>query len=625
MYLGALREYLIDRSLSDKRLNASYFGYKLIIDRKGYQIFRRPFLGNRVVAVNNDVAVLLEKHSHKERLVIYENYGSPFFTHTVEASRKHFPSLLPDSKIAFCMVLPYLRNSNGTGPVSAWRLVVVTDKGQIYHNFPNRDKRFDGETKSGDMVRFEESAVWDLPGRKYPTPSANCDETERYFPCLPAETYLYHPMLNTDKGYRDEFHNGGFGKSTTVYENGAARKVSRFYVPRRDFQANSFLPMGGYEPDSKMTLLGTYESNSDCGVRTAIFATSDGGRNWFCKYEFGDLGEYGFRQGVNKGWGRNFGNGIDTHAVKGEYIPNSLILRKRSVIVPSASRKEPAKKFEWGGAVEIREIAAGKETIITTATPHNLETGNIIAIQNRATETPRSSDWQWATNDDVSPTSAGNGLLFKVDVLDDRSVRLFEYVASPDNNIACRHIHHVNRVKDGWIIGTGEVYPNGWLLYMQMKEADTYSPKSASESFRIVRLNSSENSVQRTLGCILHDDSESTIMFASDADTLQGRNIKMPQGRGETLSRGSTGVFVGQLSDIDDFSKFKTVYEAKEPAYFFKQLGDAIVFCGQRGELAISLDGGKNWHEDSIRRPLLHYYGRSYSYFVTDDFIVRIK
>ena len=72
------------------------------------------------------------------------------------------------------------------------------------------------------------------------------------------------------------------------------------------------MTMGGYEPDYKMTLLASYRSNTDIAARNVIFMTDDGGRQWYAKYEFGDMGTYSFRQGVNKGWGKNFGNKIKT-------------------------------------------------------------------------------------------------------------------------------------------------------------------------------------------------------------------------------------------------------------------------------------------------------------------------
>lgn len=45
-------------------------------------------------------------------------------------------------------------------------------------------------------------------------------------------------------------------------------------------------------------------------VRVCFFASSDGGRQWYCKYEFSDAGEYSFQQGHSNAWGTNFGNQI---------------------------------------------------------------------------------------------------------------------------------------------------------------------------------------------------------------------------------------------------------------------------------------------------------------------------
>ena len=104
---------------------------------------------------------------------------------------------------------------------------------------------------------------------------------------LPKETYEYHPILNTDSNYFDYYGNGGFGKTVKVKNNGKYEEVSRFYFPNRNnVQANSFYHIGGVETDYKISLLGTYRSNTEVGVRTCVFASNDGGRSWYCKYEF---------------------------------------------------------------------------------------------------------------------------------------------------------------------------------------------------------------------------------------------------------------------------------------------------------------------------------------------------
>ena len=381
--------------------------------------------------------------------------------------------------------------------------------------------------------------------------------------------------------------------------------------------------MGGYEPDIKMSLIGTYRSNTNYGVRTVVFASSDGGRNWYAKYEFGDYGEYEFQQGNGKNWGLNHGNSINTSKQDEEYKRNSFSIVKRNLITPSSSNKEPIHYFELGSRIEIKNITRDTTALVTTNVEHKLSTGNIIAIlSNNGYET---DSWSWMLNNDISETSCGNGIFYKIVVIDSFNLKLFEYVSSPSNNITCRHIHHINRIKDGWLIGTGEIYPNGWTLYMQMKEADTFSIKKASDEFRIIRLNSSEKSVQRTLGMLLLDDDESTLIFASDHDLLLRKKVKMVEDRSISFERSSTGIYKGTLADIDNFENFRVIYEAKEPAYFFKQLGSAYVFSGQRGELAISFDKGATWYSERLDKALIYYFGQTYEYFVIGDYIIRFK
>ncbi|MPM50779.1 hypothetical protein SDC9_97522 [bioreactor metagenome] len=372
-----------------------------------------------------------------------------------------------------------------------------------------------------------------------------------------------------------------------------------------------------------MTLVGTYRSNTDVGVRTVIFASDDGGRQWYCKYEFGDFGEYAFQQGVGKGWGTNFGNAINSSIMVDDYKSLSFSLAKRIVNSPSSVDKEPKTLFKWSSDCDIVNITKESTAVVTTKNKHNLTTGNIIAI--RSNNGYKKDSWYWLLNNDVSEKSSGNGLLFKVDVIDDYSFKLYEYVSSPDNNITCRHIHHINRVKDGWIIGTGEVYPNGWLLYMQMKEADTFAEKHAYDQFKVIRLNSSEQSVQRTLGLTLYDDKDSTIVYASDHDVLERGKVEMPVGRSETFERSSTGIFKGVLKNLDDISSFKVIYEAKEPAFFFKKLGSALVFSGQRGEFAVSFDNGDSWYQEQLDSPLIYYYGHNLNYYAISDYIIVFK
>lgn len=606
---------LIERFASIKK-SVGRTGYHIVGGDKHVTLFRRSLTGHKVIASFADTMVM-QSFRNKNVLYYYPNIRS-FIRKRVVLTGKNFPGLLPGSCIDQVMLLPYMRVLGPGRYAKQIRLVIVTNKCQVYHNFPSRSKEHEGHIKYGDDTRFEESAIWDMPGRKYPTKNLDALPVERYFPYLPEAAYEYHPCLNSDQSFDDKYHNGGFGPSHKVIIDEKETEVSRFYFPKRITACNSFHHIGGEEPDYKMTVIGTYRANNGGdGARTVLFATDDGGRNWFAKYEFGDYGTYEFSQGLVD-WRTGFGNPI---RLEKDVTPSdsSLSVVKRSVITPTAEEKEPSRFFDWAPPVEIAEITNGKESaVVRTKTAHGLETGNVIAIKSDGASFP-------FVNNEITSISGGNGVLFKVLVIDEKVFEIHEFVHSPNNPICCRHIHQVNRVKDGWLIGTGEIYPNGWLLYVQMKEADTYSVKKAWEEFGIYRLNSSMESVQRTLGAILLDDKDQSIIFASDHDTLERTPINLIDGRTFVIRRNSTGIFKGRLVDIDDRNKFEILYEAREPSFFFKNIDNRLVFAGQRGELAISDDLGKHWRTYLIDTDTFDYHGTMGGMIVLGDYLIKIK
>jgi hypothetical protein len=494
-----------------------------------------------------------------------------------------------------------------------WRLLVVTNKGQIYHNFPSRFSTTDGTEVAGDIIKFEESVVWDLPERKYPSINSSATGTEKYFPCLPTAAYEYHPTLNTDVSFVDTYGNGGFGKSiikdTVTYP--------RFWFPARSLMQNSFFYMGGFEPGDKLSLIGTYRSNEYAGEgsRTCIFATDDGGRQWYCKYEFGG-------NDIKSNWC----NDIDTTNIVNDYIASSFVIKKRTNVIPTETIKEPTDKFVIGDAIEITSITKSKPAVVTTATVHGLSTGNVVSILDNQLSESLSPEWDWMRNDTISTTSGGNGILFKVEVVNSTQFKLHDYIHSAHNNLTARHIHHINRIKDGWIVGTGEVYPDGWQLYMQIKQADTFEVIRAYNTLNIYRLTSTSSSLQRTLGTILLDDADNTVIAASDTSGIPRPNLTLPSGRTNTITRNSSGVYKGKLTDIDDFTKFNVLFEAKEPAYFFKEKGNVLIFCGQRGEFAISFDKGTTWETAQLpdRDPLQYFKSESNGIIIINNYIISI-
>lgn len=600
MNIKKINRFLVEKLFSPKLENT--FGYIPMTKSTSFTVYKRKMGGKRIEAAYGNVVVV--SVNRRKKLHIYPDVRYPLLKYTILFNNKNFPGLINNSSLTYCLVIPYIRKISSNAVEKAWRVVVVTDKAQIYHNFPARNNDYDGKSLDKDITCFEESVVWDLPSKSYPSLSRECDESERFYPGLPDEAYEYHPGISI----RSKFGNNGFSKNKKI-EN---QVLPRFYVPQRLPEANPFYYMSGISSDYKMTVLGTYRSNVECGVRTCIFATDDGGRQWYCKYEFGDIGEYDFQQGFSK-WGNNFGNKIKLEQKKNI---GSVVLSKRECITPNCSNKDPNKKFAWNKDI-IFETCDYEDTItLTTKGSHGLKTGNIVTVVSA------SGELKWMKNDKCSEYSAGNGMLFKVQCIDDNTIKLYEYVSSPDNPISCRHIHHINRVRDGWVIGTGEIYPNSWLLYMQMKEADTYSEKHAYDKFDIYRLNSSENSVQRTLGFLWFDDN--TVLYASDHDVLESKiKTQLFEDRDISFSRNVTGVYRGKMRDIDNHNAFKVVYESIEPAYLFKKVENAIVFSGQRGELALSFDSGDTWECAHIDGPLNHPKGSTYNWSIYDDYLLK--
>lgn len=586
----------------------------IIADTVNYTLYKYAYKADKIIAAYGEMTVLQKGKTH---LVLYPYVNKAIHYH-IHLEKKLFPGLIEGSKILSCQLVPYMREVDLNKYKKLIRLVIITDKGQIYHNFPARKKEIEGLIQSGDIIKFEESVVWDLPERFYPSLEKNCKKWERYYPGLPRECYEYHPICNNSVDFKDEYNNGGFSDHTEIEEDGKRKIVPRFYMYSRENEAaNPFYFIGTGEKDYKMSVMATYRSNTCFGVRTCIFISSDGGRNWYCKYEFTDAGEYNFTQGDSNDWGKNFGNPIIDPEL--ERIDWSKIeIYKRKVIVPSFNNKEPVNKFSWHKCGKIKQGLSKEQLILTFEESHFLKTGNIIVF------TTKDSKYKdcWLINNYISEISSGNNLMFKVNVINEVSISLYEFVSSPSNNIPCRHIHHINRIKDGWIWGTGEIYPNGWIMYMQMKEADTFAIKHAWEEFKIIRLNSTENSIQRTMGVILKDDKKGTLLFASDHDTLTRDEVLFIKGRTVKLSRNSVGVFKGSISDIDNRNNFEVIYEALEPCFYFQSLDNMLIFSGQRGEFAISFDEGLTWKKERIPEPLIQYYGNCGQVYYFDQIIL---
>lgn len=556
----------------------------------------------------------------------------------IQLNTTNFPGLITGSNIERVILLPWTRNATNAFAGYEWRMNVITDRGQVYHNFPSRSTTSDGTAQSNDYKLFDESCVWELPERWTPVKTnTGADATliasgkYRYFPTLPDEAYEMHPPVNTDNGYG----NGGFPSVIEkTKQNGTTVKFSRFYFTDRSrgLQSNPLGFMGGFEPHPKLSLIGTYKSNSTStgSTRMCVFITNDGGRNWFARYEFGAKGELLYSD--------------ETKALSADsvFLPRNMVaigmsasatsglfnLVKRSQYTPNAANKEPekTKKFKYGTPIAVQSITANaQDIVVTTSIPHGLSDGDIILFEKQSGAS--SNDWDWIVNAGHTALSAGDGVVFKAQVIDATSLRLMECVYNPHNNLTVRHIHSINRCKDGYTIGTGEMYPEGWILFLSVRESDAYMRLYPWDDLQFTRLNSTITSIQRPLGVIIKHDADNTVYIGVDNEKTELGDVTMPTGRTDTFKRSSNGVWKGKLTDVDSQSAFECVFQSDEVCYFFKEVRGTMIYIGQQGHVGISSDGGNTWSECHLNTGDVSRFGgiSTNGEIIVENFIFKAK
>ena len=139
---------------------------------------------------------------------------------------------------------------------------------------------------------------------------------------------------------------------------------------------------------------------------------------------------------------------------------------KRSQYVPNELDKEieKTKMFKYAPPVSVQSITANaNDIVVVTSSDHELHDGDSILFEKQDVVV---NEWDWIVNTGHTGLSAGDGVLFKAKVIDTTSFRLMECVYNPHNNLRIRHIHSINRCKDGYTIGCGETYPHGGGYYI---------------------------------------------------------------------------------------------------------------------------------------------------------------
>lgn len=576
----------------------------------------------------------------------------------VEINSTNFPGLRGTPSVVRVIAVPcsFVYSSGTYGNVGSItadnvRLCVIFNNGQIYNNYPSCFNDHDFYSKSyatwspkvplDDMfTKFEESAVWDLPNRKHPVKTTSGDDatliaTGKYYynPALPEASYEIHPAIGAANGYGNTV---GFGATQEVNPASSGTntgKRARFWFTNPDnANANSFAFMGGYVADNLFTMVGTYQTNTGSSpCRICVFGTQDG-RNWYCMYEFAgrDMLHYGDQ------WSSPQHTGLSI-AQSGSVGSGVYNVKKRTLIVPSAADKEPSNKFEYGAAINVTGISGDENGItVTTASAHGFYNGDCIVVNFQSGQSASGRDFDWMVNPDTTADSGGNGILFKVSDVTTDTFKLTMYIWNPDNNLPVRHIHALNRCKDGVSVSTGESYPAaGWILYDTITAADAfggYNVASLTQN-EFLRLNSAKGCYHRSLGTIVRQEAEGTFCYISmDEAGITTGDVPLATGRTDVLKHNSTGVYKVRIDGIDSLAdNGELLYQGIETAFGFQEMLGAFVYTGQFGDMAITFDNGKSWIEckmppENSGQALAHFSGVTYDRkFSINNVLVQLK
>lgn len=402
-----------------------------------------------------------------------------------------------------------------------------------------------------DATNWKDVKFWEKRGsaRKIPTKDSGAVDTfHRYDTTLPDAFYNY------DEVSSDEYH--------IAWQD--AVDV---------FSIQHFMCHG-----KTLTLWGRYNTS---GGRIAAWATSDGGENFVAFYDFVNYYDNDFV--------------INTSAFA-DYS-SGLTLSKITCINPTAEDKEPTHKYtitELTGWT----ITKGVSTKITFSAAHGITENTIVAFTGNST-----SEWNQLKTSTLTSNSIGDNVYLAVPT-SATELTLKAYIGSYDTQLSCRHIHSINECKTGYIIGCGEEYPNGWILYVEDFNPSTGQNHDAmTRMFNVVRLTSTPDSLQRPCGFILKENgTEPTIIFASDSANIgnvptPGDNFRWNiPGRTNLPKSNTLGIWRGKLSDIDDITKFECICDIPHDLciWMFRYNSIIVVYC-QYGGMAVSLDDGESF------------------------------
>lgn len=427
-------------------------------------------------------------------------------------------------------------------PTVGLRTILITNKNQIYYS--------DGQA----FGNFKLSNIWTLPG----------------------EEFKHHSIASDDKD-----------PSGTRY---------RYYMPENIASRSSYfswfnskLLLKSENPNSlpfESVIFANYHVGSnDTAAPSCVFHTSDG-ENIYIQYMFGipcgsvkKAGTSDYIANAASG----YGDDLDTTLITNAYV-SGLTIKKRINIIPSLAESDPTDIFEILAPVDITAFTRAKPAVATVSSAAGIVAGNVVFIDGDASD----AEWNELRNTTASATSGGNGRFYTVKSVAGNDLTLAETIGNPNNNLVPRHIHSLNFFANGIVIGTGEVYPQSYLIFNRIHRDAT-----STDWRKNTILTTSEKALQRTVGVHLRRDNK--ILFSSD-EMWQEKDIDALKVRGVALKSTAAGVWKGNLADIDDASKFENVLWNIDPCYKFCELTPGVLLCvTHSGRTYLSFDEGDTW------------------------------
>ena len=524
-------------------------------------------------------------------------------------------------------------DSNGFSHETSMRLCFFTQYGNTYHNFPAGNA--EDKTTNGGMTDFDLSVIYEpvyrvsdnknLSSARIPSRNASLTAEEqkiyRYEPGLPDWNYQQHTD-NVGGRKTDGSAYGSGGLPPVIEKKGIKliKIVHPFEFGTNPQDSTKPYVIGGYlgnafSVKSKCTLFAPY--NTINATKHVILATTDGGRIWTILHELGT-------NGSSTKYGNNF-----NYSSIGSYANGELSLVKRSYVLPSEANKEPENSFSYSSPLSVTDIVTtNNKAIVTTTTAHGLTNGDLICFKKNSNGNYSflENTVNQANTNGLTTNEVGNGRFYTCKVLTTTTFELLQNYAGVDEKIPTHHIHSSNALKDGFTISCGEAYPNGWILFVPVPQIDNFDYFNNFD-YRvnnpyIIRLTSTQKSVQRTVGFILNDDKDQTFLFASDEAhlrrqvTIAGRTKGLP-------TRSSAGIYKGKLHDIDDLSLAECVYEVEEASLGLVKTQGIFTMLGMSQNTYFSKDGNE-W----IKLPLVSKFAGEQTgsvYVLSETSVYKVK